>query len=164
MHQEKPQEGDQIDRNPFGGRGVIRHLMRSDTRKGCKMKTATMTKKQQKQEDYNYAKKQLLEYFVKEGDTVYTVLRSVAPSGMSRTMSLKVAKEGRILDLTYYASVVLDYTLVEVNGSRALRVGGCGMDMGFHVVYSLSRVLFRDKYEGQPDAVDAGYSLSQAWI
>jgi hypothetical protein len=128
------------------------------------MTTATMTKKQQKQEDYDYAKKQLLEYFVTEGDTIYTVLRSVAPSGMSRTMSLKVAKNGKILDLTYYASVILDYPLVEVNGSRALRVGGCGMDMGFHAVYSLARVLFRDKYEGQPDAVDAGYSLSQAWL
>jgi hypothetical protein len=128
------------------------------------MTTATMTKKQQKEEDYNYAKKQLLEYFVKEGDTVYTVLRSVSSSGMSRTMSLKVSKDGKILDLTYYASVVLDYRLVEINGSRAIRVGGCGMDMGFHVVYSLSRVLFRDKYEGQPDAVDAGYSLSQAWL
>jgi len=123
-----------------------------------------MTKKQQKQESYDYAKKQLLEYFVTEGDTIYTVLRSVAPSGMSRTMSLKVAKNGKILDLTYYASVVLDYPLVEVNGSRALRVGGCGMDMGFHAVYSLARVLFRDKYEGQADAVDAGYSLSQAWL
>jgi hypothetical protein len=128
------------------------------------MTTATMTKKQQKQEDYDYAKKQLLEFFVKEGDTVYTVLRSVAPSGMSRTMSLKVAKNGKILDLTYYASVVLEYPLVEVNGSRAIRVGGAGMDMGFHVVYSLARVLFRDKYEGQADAVDAGYSLSQAWL
>ena len=129
------------------------------------MTTATMTKKQQKEEDYNYAKKQLLEYFVKEGDTIYTVLRSVAPSGMSRTMSLKVATDkGVIQDLTYYASIVLDYPLVEVNGSRAIRVGGAGMDLGFHVVYSLALVLFRDKYEGQPDAVDAGYSLSQAWL
>ena len=124
----------------------------------------TITKTQQKKLDYDYAKEQLLTHYVNEGDTIYTVLRSVAPSGMSRTMSLKVAKNGKIQDLTYYASVVLDYPLVEVNGSRALRVGGCGMDMGFHVVYSLARVLFRDKYEGQPEAVDAGYSLSQAWL
>lgn len=128
------------------------------------MTTATMAKKQEKQEYYEYAKKQLLEHYLKEGDTVYTVLRSVSSSGMSRTMSLKVAKEGKILDLTYYASVVLGWPLVEVNGSRALRVGGAGMDMGFHTVYTLARVLFRDKYEGQPDAVDAGYSLSQAWL
>jgi len=128
------------------------------------MKMGTITKTQQKKLDYDYAKEQLLTHYVNEGDTIYTVLRSVAPSGMSRTMSLKVAKNGKIQDLTYYASVVLDYPLVEVNGSRALRVGGAGMDMGFHVVYSLARVLFRDKYEGQPEAVDAGYSLSQAWL
>jgi hypothetical protein len=129
------------------------------------MKMGTITKTQQKKLDYEYAKERLLTYYINEGDTIYTVLRSVAPSGMSRTMSLKVATDkGVIQDLTYYASIVLDYPLVEVNGSRAIRVGGCGMDMGFHVVYSLARVLFRDKYEGQPEAPDAGYSLSQAWL
>ena len=127
------------------------------------MTTTTMSKKEQKQADYDYAKKQLLAHYVNEGDTVYTVLRAVSSSGMSRTISLKVARDGKILDLTYFASVVLGWPLVEKNGSRALRVGGCGMDMGFHTVYTLARVLFRDKYEGQPDKTDAGYSLSQAW-
>lgn len=126
--------------------------------------TTTLSKKEQKQADFDYAKKQLLEYYLSEGDTVYTLIRTVAPSGMSRTISLKVAREGRILDLTYFASVVLGWPLVEANGSRALRVGGAGMDMGFHTVYTLARVLFCDKYEGQAGAVDAGYSLQQAWI
>jgi hypothetical protein len=124
------------------------------------MTTATISKKEQKALDIEYAREQLLTHYLNEGDTVYTVLRSVSSSGMSRTMSLKVAKDGKILDLTYYASVVLDYPLVEVNGSRAVRVGGCGMDMGFHVVYSLSRVLFRD----ESPIGDAGYLLSQAWL
>jgi hypothetical protein len=127
------------------------------------METATLSKKEQKQADFEYAKKQLLEYYLEEGATVYTIIRSVSSSGMSRTISLKVARGGQILDLTYFASVVLGWPLVEKNGSRALRVGGCGMDMGFHTVYTLASVLFRDKYEGQADAVDAGYSLSQAW-
>jgi hypothetical protein len=122
------------------------------------MTTGTMTKKEQKVQEVAEAKEQLLKHFVKEGDTVYTVIRSVSSSGMSRTMSLKVAKEGKILDLTYYASVVLGWPLVEVNGSRALRVGGAGMDMGFHTVYTLSSVLFRDSVKG-----DAGYTLKQAW-
>ena len=91
-------------------------------------------------------------------------MTTLSMRSMSRTMSLKVVSEGRISDLTYYASKVLDWPLVEVNGSRALRVGGAGMDMGFHTVYTLARVLFRDKYEGHPDAVDAGYSLQQAWL
>ena len=127
------------------------------------MTTATAekktSKKAQKALDVQDAKKQLLAHYVSEGSTVYTVLRSVSSSGMSRTLSLKVAKDGKILDLTYYAGIVLDWPIVEVNGSRALRVGGCGMDMGFHTVYTLSRVLFRE--EGS--TTDAGYSLNHNW-
>ena len=127
------------------------------------MTTATATrktsKKAQKELEVQDAKKQLLAHYVSEGSTVYTVLRSVSSSGMSRTLSLKVAKDGKILDLTYYAGIVLDWPIVEVNGSRALRVGGCGMDMGFHTVYTLSRVLFGE--EG--NTKDAGYSLNHAW-
>ncbi len=127
------------------------------------MTTTTMRKKEQKQADYDYAKKQLLAHYLNEGDTVYTVLRSVSSSGMSRTISLKVARGGQILDLTYFASIVLGWPLVEKNGSRALRVGGCGMDMGFHTVYTLARVLFRDDFKLNADAVDAGYSLKHQW-
>jgi hypothetical protein len=127
------------------------------------MTTATATKKvskkAQKALEIEDAKKQLLAHYVSEGSTVYTVLRSVSSSGMSRTLSLKVAKDGKILDLTYYAGTVLDWPIVEVNGSRALRVGGCGMDMGFHTVYTLSRVLFREEGETK----DAGYLLNHAW-
>jgi len=127
------------------------------------MTTATATKKTskkaQKALEIEDAKKQLLAHYVSEGSTVYTVLRSVSSSGMSRTLSLKVAKDGKILDLTYYAGTVLDWPIVEVNGSRALRVGGCGMDMGFHTVYTLSRVLFREEGETK----DAGYLLNHAW-
>jgi len=127
------------------------------------MTTATApkktSKKAQKALDVAYAREQLLTHYLKEGSTVYTVLRSVSSSGMSRTLSLKVASEGKILDLTYYAGTVLDWPIVEVNGSRALRVGGCGMDMGFHTVYTLSRALFRE--EG--NTKDAGYLLNHAW-
>ena len=126
------------------------------------MTTATakkITKKEQKELDVAYARQEILSRYLGEGDTVYTVLRSVSSSGMSRTMSLKVARDGKILDLTYYASIILGYPLVEVNGSRALRVSGCGMDMGFHVVYSLSRGLFRAEGESN----DSGYILNQAW-
>lgn len=129
------------------------------------MTTATAekktTKKEQKALDVAYAREQLLTHYVSEGDTIYTVLRSVSSSGMSRTISLKVARDGKILDLTYYASILLGWPLVEVHGSRALRVGGCGMDMGFHTVYTLSSVLFRE--EGEKMHCDAGYALNHAW-
>jgi hypothetical protein len=72
-------------------------------------------------------------------------------------MSLKIVRDGRIDDITFNAAHALDYPLVEVNGSRAIRVGGAGMDMGFHVVYSLSSVLFKDLDR-------AGDVLSHRWL
>jgi hypothetical protein len=120
--------------------------------------TITISKREAKLLDRNYSIEQLLTHYIKEGDTVYTVIRSVSSSGMSRTMSVKIVRDNRVDDITFHVAHALDYPLVEVNGSRAIRVGGAGMDLGFHVVYSLSSVLFR----GQ--AVDAGYLLKQAWL
>ena len=111
-----------------------------------------------KELDSNYCKEQLLTHYLREGSTVYTVLRSVSSSGMSRTMSVKIVRDGRIDDITFNVAHALDYPLVEVNGSRAIRVNGAGMDMGFHVVYSLGRVLFRGQGE------DPGYLLNHGRI
>jgi hypothetical protein len=119
--------------------------------------TKTLSKAAAKQLDRDYAIEQLLTHYISAGDTVYTVIRSVSSSGMSRTMSLKIVRDGRIDDITFSAAHALDYPLVEVNGSRAIRVGGAGMDMGFHVVYSLSSVLFRGEDR-------AGYVLSHRWL
>jgi hypothetical protein len=90
--------------------------------------------------------------------TVYTVLRSVSSSGMTRHISLKVVdSDGDILDITYLAARALGDKLQERNGFNTLKVNGCGMDMGFHIVYSLSSVLFAGQER-------AGYKLSQRWI
>jgi len=97
------------------------------------------------------------------GDTIYTVIRSVSASGMSRTMSLYVVKENRLINITYYVANLLEWRLVDVNGSRVMRVGGCGMDMGFHAVYTLSRVLFTSIDNSLING-DKGYSLKQEWI
>lgn len=120
--------------------------------------TKTLSKAAAKQLDRDYAIEQLLTHYVKEGDTVYTLIRSVSSSGMSRTMSVKIVRDNRIDDITFYVAHALDYPLVEVNGSRAIRVGGAGMDMSFHVVYSLGRVLFRGQGE------DPGYLLNHGRI
>lgn len=89
---------------------------------------------------------------LKPGDTVHTVLRHVSSSGMSRRIDLyKVEHDGPrygtdLRFLTGYAAAVLGYRWDDRNGKHGLVVGGCGMDMGFHVVYSLARVLFPDGY------------------
>jgi len=116
-----------------------------------------LSKREQQLMDRNYSIEQLLTHYVTDSSTVYTVLRSVSASGMTRAISLLVANGDKIEDITYYAAHALGDKLIERNGSRAIRVNGCGMDMGFHLVYNLSSVLFK----GQDRA---GYVLKQRWI
>jgi len=119
--------------------------------------TKTLSKRAQEQLDREYAIERLLTYYVKPGTKVYTILRHVSSSGMSRNISLVIADGEDIADITYYAAQALGDKLIESKGHRAIRVNGCGMDMGFHLVYNLSSVLFA----GQDRA---GYVLKQAWL
>jgi hypothetical protein len=98
-----------------------------------------------------------LQYFNGKRATVYTVLRSVSSSGMTRHISLKVAQGDDIYDITYLAAQALGDKVHDKHGFNTLKVNGCGMDMGFHIVYSLSSVLFAGQER-------AGYKLAQRWI
>lgn len=78
------------------------------------------------------------------GDTVHTILRHVSRSGMLRHISpIVLTKDGpRYVDWAVAHAVGLP--LAERDG---IKVGGCGMDMGFHLVYELSHVLFPDGFD-----------------
>jgi hypothetical protein len=76
------------------------------------------------------------------GTVVRTILRKVSSSGMSRQISVVVVdKDGNIRDITWHVSQVAGFKLAD-SRDFALKVGGVGMDMGFHVVYALSRALY----------------------
>jgi hypothetical protein len=112
---------------------------------------------------------------LKPGSEVYTTVKQVAKSGMSRTMTLHIVQDGRICGVTYSAAVVLGEPQ-QKDGS--IRVHGCGMDMGFEVVYRLSRRLFPDGFKPRDagkdygrngtsaDDIDkdGGYALKQRWM
>jgi hypothetical protein len=98
----------------------------------------------------------LLELFnAQEIPMVSTIIRHVTASGMSRDISLvSVNDRGQIVNLAWHIDKVCTTgSLKERNGSRVIRVSGAGMDMGFHIVYNLSLVLYGD-----------GYKLRQEWI
>lgn len=82
---------------------------------------------------------------LKPGDTVHTVLRNVSRSGMSRDIDLYKIVDGETRWLSRLAAKACGFTFNEKRD--CIKVGGCGMDMGFHLVYSLSRVLFHDQFE-----------------
>lgn len=96
--------------------------------------------------------KEKLRKWLPRGSTVFCIVRKVAPSGMSRNISLVFfehdAERGEIRDYhpTYNVAKVLGWSLAKGGGNDALQVAGCGMDMCFHTVYELSSVLYGDGY------------------
>jgi hypothetical protein len=74
------------------------------------------------------------------GSTAHTILRHVSRSGMSRRISVVVITPEGPRDVTWHVAQVTGFRLSRDH--EGLVVGGCGMDMGFAVVYSLSRSLY----------------------
>lgn len=145
-----------------------------------------MTKAAQAERDEAIAK---LREWIKPGDTVYTVLDSVSSSGMSRQIRVVLIQCGEnsaepvTLHPNWAVGKALDMRHGKRNGREldSLTVGGCGMDMGFHIVYSLGRVLFpefkcigkgcpsNDHVNGEPikkgtKHSDGGYALRHRWL
>ena len=100
-----------------------------------------------------------LRSILKPGMVVNCILRRVSASGMNRKISLFIVEDGEVRDITFYAGRALGWGLVEVGGHRALNVTGCGMDMGFHTVYSLAWSVF-----GRVDGAAIGSQLKHQWV
>lgn len=90
--------------------------------------------------DIEQAKAYLLDTGIKEGDTVYCLLKSVARSGMSRTIQLIYIANNEPHYIGYNASKVVGERWDSDKGGIVIR--GCGMDMGFALVCDLSYRLF----------------------
>lgn len=112
-----------------------------------------------------------------EGSTVYVVLRSVSKSGMSRRIDLysfepvNTGKGATVVKyfLTTSVAMLLGYSFGHEAWCKGagMRVDGGGMDMGFHVVNSLSYALHgltADRTKRQEKAHRAGYTLRCEWI
>jgi len=119
-------------------------------------------------------KKEAVEFLQKHlnpGDKVYTILRYVSRSGMMRIISPVIVRDGKPIDISWYVEKLGIWPRKYPHDG--LTVEGCGMDMGFHVVYELGRVLFPEgfKVEGvghNGDTSgwdrDGGYALKQEWL
>lgn len=75
---------------------------------------------------------------------IYSIVRHVSKSGMSRLIDFYVMVDNRPMWVTPAIRDILDYKQDEKTG--ALKVGGTGMDMCFHVVHSLGYKLHKDGY------------------
>ena len=87
------------------------------------------------------------------GRTVYTKVTHVSRSGMSRSIECYLA-QGRdnLTDITWLVARATNSRLDNNHGGIVM--GGCGMDMGFALVYGLGRTLYPD---GVPCTGSRGY-------
>lgn len=91
------------------------------------------------------------------GSTVYTILDRVSRSGMNRVIRVLIIQDGKekndpaIFHPNYSAARLLGYS--QEKRGDGLKVSGCGMDMGFHVVYSIAQAVYGD-----------GYALKHRWL
>jgi hypothetical protein len=147
-----------------------------------------MTTEQEKHEQLAHTVT-TLNNLVKPGDTLYTEVTNVARSGMSKSIRVFAMSNNEPIDITYHAMVLLDLKIDQTNGG--VKMSGWGMDMGFSIVYDISWMLFRDKFEcigdheqyakrcpsndhvnsgpGRNDYTphmhsDGGYALRQRWL
>lgn len=94
----------------------------------------------------------------KDNPRIYTVLRHVSASGMSRSIDMLVIQDGKPRNITGTVNRVMGWKFDNKHGGT--KVSGCGMDMGFHLVNSLSMRLYcPNKYDH-----DSAYYLKQEWI
>lgn len=134
--------------------------------------------KSQGQEAYKEQAAAKLRTYFKPGDTAHTMLLHVSSNGMSRHIAVMAAEETKThngkkkqlapVNVSHLVADLLGYKLNK--GGNGLVVGGCGMDMGFHVVYSMSSRMFpngtrypHSKRNGEPDRA-GGYAIKHGWL
>lgn len=121
----------------------------------------------------------MLRQLIKPGDTVYTIIRHVSASGMSRRISLVIPTYKKdhtgkmrceIHSIDWYAARLGIGHFQR--GKDGIVIGGCGMDMGFAMVYKLGQALWpkgtrkphgNGKRNGEPDSV-GGYAIKHQWL
>jgi hypothetical protein len=153
----------------------MQQLLKENTKHFFKEGDCLMKIDKQEQQDAINRLKEIL----KPGDTIYTVVTHVSKSGMSRHIKAYALKDNQLIWLNWYIEKILGWKRAD---DDATKVDGCGMDMGFELVYTLSSKLFPNGYEciGKKcpanDHVngdrnyephhhnDGGYAIIQKWM
>ena len=88
---------------------------------------------------------------IKEGDVLWTELKHVSKSGMTRWIAVRHIKDNYPFNYTYLVAKALGSKVSDrYDGIKRV---GCGMDMGFDLIYNLSYVLYGN-----------GYAINQRWL
>lgn len=73
-----------------------------------------------------------LKEILSDTSTIYTLVTTVSQSGMSRSIKCLVIYKGELLDISALVAKAIEYRFDNKNGG--VKIKGCGMDMGWHLV------------------------------
>lgn len=90
------------------------------------------------QQEREKARENLRE-FIKPGTTIYTVSRHTSRSGIYRAIDAFVMRDGEPVRISFQVAKACGLRYDRKH--EAIGMGGCGMDMGFALVYDLSYYL-----------------------
>lgn len=93
------------------------------------------------------------------GATIYQVVRHVSGSGMRREISSFAVHNGELVRLDYYIKCLTGRRLGKHDG---IVCDGCGMDMGYDLVYKIGCYLYPQGTGGEHN--HGGYALNQRWM
>jgi hypothetical protein len=99
--------------------------------------------------------------------TVYAINRHTSRSGLMRHLDFYVFVDNDRVYLSGYIAAVLDMPRTK---DGAIKVAGCGMDMGFHIVYNLGATLWpagTDEPHGTRNSEsdrEGGYAIRSDWL
>ncbi len=114
------------------------------------------------------AEKRLRELLPEKDRLIYTTIKKVSQSGMYRHISCTIIKDNKPYCIDWAVSRLLELPLK----NDSVSISGCGMDMGFSIVYNLGSILF-PKGDGKTitgrngntkPETDGGYLIKQRWL
>lgn len=85
-----------------------------------------------------------LRALISPGDTIYTQIKHVSRSGMMRIVQVYVFKDNEPRYLGFNVAEACGYPYDR--NHEGIKVGGCGFDAGFDVVYHLGSYLFPEGF------------------
>ncbi len=135
-----------------------------------------LTKKQIAENEKNDAIA-YLRMILPPGSRFYTTVTHVSRSGMSRRINAYATVEGEIVRISHYVARAIGE---KTHASDcAIIMGGCGMDMGYHLAMCVSYAIHGNKtvgadalvasekgrpFEPTAEQYRSGYSLRHSWL
>jgi len=85
--------------------------------------------------------KNLILWIKEHKPTIHVIIKSVSRSGMLKRVNTFIIKDNRLFFINY---LIEQMTTYKTDKEHLIKLYGCGMDMGFKLVYDFSSVLFKN--------------------